>query len=78
MVAGMTTADIRAAMLRMSPDEMEFFRELSQDGEPREAHVFLELFHHFPGIHMEEHEFAPAPALVRALPPEPGPAASLF
>lgn len=73
----MEAAEIRAAMDRMSLDEMKFFRELSRDGEPCEAHVFLELFHYFPGIHMEEHEFAPPPPAPRTPPPEPS-SASLF
>lgn len=52
----MNTADIRAAMDRMLPDELELLKQLTREGEPREALVLLELFHHFPGIRLQEAE----------------------
>lgn len=52
----MSTSEMREAMERMGPDESAFFRELLKKGEQREARVFLDLFHYFPGVHFAADE----------------------
>lgn len=56
MSEGLTPAEIKDAMNRMPPEDKAFFQRLLKEGEPKEALVFLEIHHYFPGAHIVDED----------------------